>query len=89
MTYESDDNSDRISETVTAENQTWNEAITVADEQTLAAGQVYEFTVKATLPADSPPAYRGKHCQHSYFIRAGVACFGNDPDSGWKKLDVS
>ena len=88
VTYESDGDTDRVSETVTAEHQTSSQAITVAGEQTLAAGQAYDFTVRATLPADSLPAYRGKHCQHHYFVKAGIACFGNDPDTGWIELDV-
>ena len=88
VTYESGDASDRVSETVTADSETTTLAITVAEKQTLAAGQAYDLTAEVTLPADALPPYRGKHCQHKYFIRAGLACFGNDPDSGWIELDV-
>jgi len=86
VTYESGDDSNRVTETVSAEAKTASREIEVSGEQTLAANQSYEWTTTVELPADSPPPYRGKYCKHGYVARASLACFGNDPDSGWVEL---
>jgi len=70
-------------ETVRASYITVERDLTVADAQELEANSPYEWTCKIELPADAPPVYRGVICKHTYYLQAGLDCFGNDPDSGW------
>ena len=89
VVYETGDDEERRTETVTAESHTLSHDVVVAGKQTLAANEEYEWKVEAELPADALPAYRGKHCTHGYEAIASLDCFGNDPDSGWIRLEVA
>jgi hypothetical protein len=40
------------------------------------------------LPADAKPTYNGVNANHSWRLLAGLSTFGNDPDSGWKTLEL-
>lgn len=51
-------------------------------------GETGEWKVMITLPDSATPEYRGTHATHSYFLWAGLDCFGNDPDSGWQEITV-
>ena len=34
------------------------------------------------------PEFTGRYARHYYQVFAGMDCFGNDPDSGWIRLNV-
>ena len=40
------------------------------------------------IPADLPSSFRGRICQLNYEALAALEMAGNDPDSGWKPLQV-
>lgn len=55
----------------------------------LAANMSQAWTVQGEIPKTAPPPFSGKLTRHLYRVRAGLDCFGNDPDSGWVDLEVS
>ena len=62
--------------------------MTVTEAQVLKANENYEWSVSVELPSEALAIYKGKYCQHTYFARASLDCFGNDPDSGWVELEM-
>jgi hypothetical protein len=46
------------------------------------------WTVQGEIPRTAPPPFSGKYTRHVYRVRAGLDCYGNDPDSGWVDLEV-
>ena len=84
-----DDDTELSEALITAEHTTVALDLEVTGAQTLGANQQYEWTVQAELPADVPPRFAGKYCQHSFLMCASLDAFGNDPDSGWVELEVS
>ena len=62
--------------------------VTVAKAGELEANQSVEWTAQIELPQTATPAYKGKFAEHYYQAFAGLDCFGNDPDSGWIRLNV-
>jgi hypothetical protein len=63
--------------------------LTVADAGEIKDGETAEWKIEVNLPDGSIPDFRGRYARHSYRIRAGLDCFGNDPDSGWIDIRVS
>ena len=86
MEYDMDGDTQRRVETVRASERTVNLEMTVAGAQELAANSEFEWQVEVSLPSHAPAIFRGKYCQHGYYARAGLDCFGNDPDSGWVEI---
>ena len=85
----SGDDEESTTETVSVETETFSLEVNVADQQTLAANEEYEWRATAELPSDALPRYRGKLCEHAYEARASLDCTGNDPDSGWVEFEVA
>jgi hypothetical protein len=73
---------------VSETNYTYQQEIKVADGQTLTTNQSYSWDAQVQLPADAKPTYKGVKASHSWKLLAGLSTFGNDPDSGWKTLEV-
>jgi len=67
---------------------TYENEIEIANAQNLSANERYEWTIKTSLPKDGLPVYKGTNCNHSYRVIAYLDCRGNDPDSGWKTIDI-
>ncbi len=56
---------------------------------TLEANENKSWTAEVTIPTTAPAIYRGKHAEHYYEVFAGLDCTGNDPDSGWVRLNLA
>lgn len=89
VVYESDGGIERRREIVRAQGITVDLVLTVAEGQTLEANQNYQWTVSVELPRTAQAPYIGRYCRHRYLAKAGLDCFGNDPDSGWVELEVT
>jgi hypothetical protein len=63
--------------------------VRAAGPQELAAGSTTTVTATVPIPADAPPAMRGRHARYEWQVRARVDMKGNDPDSGWQTLQVT
>lgn len=62
---------------------------TVAGNGVIKENATEEWKLKVELPKNSAPEYSGTHAKHYYRIFAGLDCVGNDPDSGWVRLNLS
>lgn len=62
---------------------------TVAGAGVLKENAAAEWKMTVELPKNSAPEYNGTHAKHYYRIFAGLDCVGNDPDSGWNRLNLS
>lgn len=67
---------------------TYQQEFELAGAQTLSANQTYTWNGEVQLPEDAKPTYQGINATHQWRLMAGLSTFGNDPDSGWKTLDV-
>ncbi|MFB9900958.1 hypothetical protein ACFFOV_11100 [Cerasicoccus arenae] len=67
---------------------TFSQEYNVAPEGVISGGESEGWTFDVTLPAGAMPTFRGKFSRHYYSVRAGLDCFGNDPDSGWIELHM-
>ena len=88
VVYDSDGDSHRRTETVRATCVTFEHEMTVAPAGEIGADDTAEWTVEVNIPTSAPPPYRGRYTSHFYQVYAGLDCFGNDPDSGWIKLNL-
>ncbi|WP_269524224.1 hypothetical protein [Coraliomargarita parva] len=52
----------------------------------LAANESKTWSCEVTIPSTAPAFYRGKYAEHFYEVQVGLDCAGNDPDSGWVRL---
>jgi hypothetical protein len=75
-------------EDVFGESETYRNEIIVSGPQTLQANQSYEWTVQVELPNNVLPTYLGNNAWHEWEIYAGLDAAGNDPDSGWVKIEL-
>ena len=87
--YEEDGVRRRRTEIVRKKAKTVDLKMTVADAGEIKEGETGEWKIEVRLPEGSIPEFRGKYSRHSYRLRAGLDCFGNDPDSGWIDFRVS
>jgi hypothetical protein len=74
---------------VHGEEETARTEFVVANAQTLNANQEYTWTYEVRLPSGALPTYNGRNAWHEWFLLAGLDAPGNDPDSGWIKIDVA
>lgn len=81
-------NDDGILDTITEEEETFEQRFQVAGPQTLAANDACEWTIEVDLPDGAMPTFRGRNCQHTWRFFAGLDARGNDPDSGWVEIPV-
>ena len=81
------DGSSRV-EDVHGQEIMFNDEFVISDAQTLKANQTYEWTTNLTLPDDALPTYLGKNAWHEWEFFAGLDAPGNDPDSGWIKVEL-
>lgn len=87
--YNNNGDRTRRREIVRARSKTLQQELTVAEGGVLSANESVEWTVEVKLPEGATPPFRGKYTDHHYQVFAGLDCFGNDPDSGWKRLHVA
>jgi len=62
--------------------------IDVAGPDELQEGEEYSWSAQLNLPSDVNPTFRGKIIENTWEIQAGIDAFGNDPDSGWREIEV-
>ena len=67
---------------------TYSNEVIIEGAQTLEANQTYEFEGTIQLPSNVQASYYGVNARHEWSIYAGVDMMGNDPDSGWVRIDV-
>jgi hypothetical protein len=80
------DNSHVKRERVYASHKSLELDITVADSGVLAENESGEWVTEVQLPENALNTFYGRYTKHYYRILAGIDCFGNDPDSGWKEI---
>jgi hypothetical protein len=73
---------------VNGEEEVSKTEFVVAPAQTLTGKQEYDWSVEIQLPPNALPTYTGKNAWYDWEILAGLDAPGNDPDSGWVKIDV-
>lgn len=86
--YDSDGESQRKTETVYASHTTFEQEMTVSASGEIESDGSDEWTIEVNIPESAPPQYKGRYSSHYYEVYAGLDCFGNDPDSGWVKLNI-
>ncbi len=62
--------------------------VTVSGSQQLKSGETYEWEGSISLPDTLQPSYYGYYASHEWAFLAGLDCTGNDPDSGWVRVDI-
>lgn len=75
-------------ETVTGRHLSYEARVEIGGAQELEQGQEYNWEGEIMLPSTSNPSIRGKMVRHTWEIQAGLDAFGNDPDSGWREIEV-
>ena len=86
--YDEDGDSRRRTETVRASATSYEAEINVGEGGVIEGNGTAEWTCEITIPENSPAEFRGKYSEHYYRVQAGLDCFGNDPDSGWVRINV-
>jgi hypothetical protein len=76
-------------EKVHGSKTTYETKMAIAPAFSLTEGQAYTWGGTVTLPATSNPTFKGQMVKHTWELEAGLEMTGNDPDSGWKPLDVA
>lgn len=71
---------------VSVTSSTLQMEVIVAPAGSLDANASGEWTTQVTLPTTAQPVFSGKHAKYYYRVQAALDCFGNDPDSGWKRI---
>ncbi len=82
-----DGDSQTRTETVRVSHTTFEHQLTVAPAGQIAENATQEWTIEVKIPENAPAPFKGKFTQHYYEVYAGLDCWGNDPDSGWAKLN--
>lgn len=77
-----------VSGDVSISKTTIEKAIQIAPALTIAANETKLFEGQVQIPAEFQPSYAGAHTQHVWQIRGRVDATGNDPDSGWKPINI-
>ena len=62
--------------------------INVAGADTLQAEQEYSWQVEVSLPESALPTFEGHNANHTWYILGALDARGNDPDSGWKEVEL-
>jgi hypothetical protein len=75
-------------EDVKAKLETVRSEIEVSAGETLQAHQTYTWKHEVILPHNALPTFHGINANHTYFMQAGLECFGNDPDTGWVEVNI-
>jgi hypothetical protein len=73
---------------VNGEEEVTKTEFVVAPAQTLTGKQEYNWSLDIQLPPNALPTYVGRNAWYDWEIKAGLDAPGNDPDSGWVKIDV-
>ncbi len=74
---------------VNGTESTFDQEFTIEGAQTLAANQTYTWTKQITLPGGALPTFIGKNAQHEWEFVGALDVSGNDPDSGWLKINLT
>jgi len=82
------DNDSTSTEEVSSQVETYSTELVVAGGQTLKANETYEWFKEISLPPSAMPTYHGKNVRHEWEFYAGIDVAGNDPDSGWVKVEL-
>ena len=69
-------------------NETFSDKFSLNIDQTLDAGQEYEWEIEIIIPEDARASYSGVYASNDWEIEAGIDVKGNDPDSGWIEIQV-
>ena len=69
-------------------SETFSDRFSLRVEQTLDAGQEYEWELEIMIPEHASASYSGVYASNDWEIEAGIDVKGNDPDSGWIAVEV-
>ena len=83
-----DDRGNRATGRATSSETLFEQKVTAAGPQHLAAGSATTVTGSIPIPATAPPAFDGRYARYEWQVRARVDMKGNDPDSGWQAIQV-
>jgi hypothetical protein len=72
-----------------ATESVFDKETSVASAVQLAAGSTSTYTGEIAIPASAPPAFDGRNARYEWQARARLDMKGNDPDSGWQRIDVA
>ena len=73
-------------ERIRRKETTFETEIVVEGAGELAAHENKTWTCEVSIPSTAPAIYRGRYAEHFYEAQAALDCTGNDPDSGWVRL---
>ncbi|HRG48686.1 MAG TPA: hypothetical protein PLX69_09485 [Leptospiraceae bacterium] len=77
-----DNNSQSFNETV------FTKEFSLSGSQVLTKGKTYEWTQEIALPSECKPTFTGKMIFHEWYVLGGLEVPGNDPDSGWTRIEL-
>jgi len=75
-------------EIVRGRKTTWSTKVDIAGGQKLQEGEATSWEGTFTVPPSSAPSLRGQMVRVKWEVRAGLDAWGNDPDSGWREVEV-
>jgi hypothetical protein len=75
-------------ETVSGSKITYETKIAIAPGFQLEEGKTYSWQGQAPIPPNTNASFKGQLAQHVWELQAGLDMTGNDPDSGWKPVEV-
>jgi len=75
--------------TVSNSKVSYENKIQIGGAFELKEGQTYDFQGQIELPHNVNPTLNGSLINHTWEVQAGLDMPGNDPDSGWQKIDVA
>lgn len=76
------------SEKIGNSKTSYESRIQVSGPQDIKEGETYNWQGLVELPVSAHPTLRGSLIEHSWELQAGLDMPGNDPDSGWQRLEV-
>ena len=82
------DGNKHTTETVRGRKTSFDTKVNVAGPSEIKNGQTYTWEARLELPMNVNPSFDGKIIDHTWQVQAGLDMAGNDPDSGWVKIDV-
>jgi hypothetical protein len=88
VAYEEEGTILRKRETVGTSANLFAQELTVAGSGMIKANESAEWKATVALPDNAAAEFKGKYSEHYYQIFAGLDCVGNDPDSGWVRLNL-
>jgi hypothetical protein len=74
---------------VTATRSTLSQELPISGPFVLAAGATQSVEGVITIPSGAQATYRGDWARHEWQVRGRLEALGNDPDSGYRPVQVT